>query len=81
MAQYISHGFGEFRPARHAWQAVLQPETQVFNQLPTSLLTNRSAHIRRLATDIGLDGVEFGDTCQHLGRKHILRRCEPDARA
>jgi hypothetical protein len=40
---------------------------QILDQRSTSFLTNGPAHISRLATDIGLDGVEFGDACQHLG--------------
>jgi hypothetical protein len=69
MTQYIPHGFGQIRPARQARQAVLQPAMQIADQRPTSLLTNRPTHIRRLAADVGLDGVEFGDTCQHLRRE------------
>jgi hypothetical protein len=30
MAQYIPHGFGQIGPARHARQAILQPELQAF---------------------------------------------------
>jgi hypothetical protein len=69
MAQYIPHGFGQIRPARHARQAVLQPEMQILDQRSTSFLTDGPTYLQWLAADSGLDGVEFGDTCQHLGRE------------
>ena len=50
MAQSLPNGFGQIRPSRHARQAVLRPKMQILDQRSTSQLTNRLAHIRRLAT-------------------------------
>jgi hypothetical protein len=69
VAQCISHGLRQVRPARHARHVVLQPKVQVLDQRPTSQLTNALTHIRRLAADPGLDLVEFGNACQYLGRE------------
>jgi hypothetical protein len=42
---------------------------QIFDQWSTSLLADGPTQISRLAADISLDGIEFGDACQHLGGK------------
>jgi hypothetical protein len=67
MTQRVSHGFGQVRPTRHAWQVVFQPVVQILDQRSTSQLTNGLTHIGWLAADVSLDLIELGDACQHLG--------------
>ena len=61
MTQRVSHGFGQIRPTRHAWQVVFQPVVQVLDQRSTSQLTDGLTHIGWLAADVSLDLIELGD--------------------
>jgi hypothetical protein len=67
MPQRIAHGLRQIRPARQARQVVLQPAMQCLGQRSTSQLANGLTHIRRLATDLGLDLVELANAGQHFG--------------
>src|SRR5271168_1006887 len=52
--------------ARESRERVFHPGAHTVEQRFCSCLTNRSADLRRAASDLGLDGVERGDTLDRL---------------
>ena len=64
MVQGVAHCLGQCGAAGDTLQLFGQPDAHRLDQRPATLLTYRSAVLGMQATELGLDGVEFGNAPQ-----------------
>jgi hypothetical protein len=69
MSDRTANSLGQIRDHRDGPDVILQPDRQSLDNRTTSVLPHLSSVLGGLAADLGFNGVEFADFCQHPGGK------------